>query len=417
MSKHDDPAAGESSPVGSTAGSMLGPTLTDPGPTASAAPDVDHSAGAAELALTGFRVGVTSHRRSRDLIEALERRGADVLYAPALKIAPVEEDLPLAEDTLAIIAARPDILIVTTAYGMRRWCEAADASGIGEELLGTLGNCRIFVRGPKARGAVRAAGLNDVGISSDETTATLVDLVYAEGVRDVGPPLAGKTIAVQLHGYTDVKQLDRLRAAGATVLTVTPYRWVRPEGEDLLPKLIDAVCQQELDVVTFTSAPAVDALWSTAHEMGRYHALIDSFKTSVVAAAVGPVTAKPLLDAGITALIPERFRMGALIRLVCEHLERTGVRTLQTQAGQLELRGRALRVNGMPVELAPAPLLLIRALLEAGGSVLPRDTLVRLLDQRGAEHALDMTVSRLRAALPDAAMIETVLKRGYRLRV
>ena len=50
---------------------------------------------------------MTSHRRSQDLIEALERRGAEVLHAPALKIAPVQEDMSLIEDTRAIIAARP----------------------------------------------------------------------------------------------------------------------------------------------------------------------------------------------------------------------------------------------------------------------------------------------------------------------
>jgi uroporphyrinogen-III synthase len=363
-----------------------------------------------DIPLTGFRVGVTSDRRSRDLIDALERRGAEVLHAPALKIAPVAEDVFLLADTRAVIAARPDVFVVTTAYGMRRWAEAADASGLGEELLDVLAACRTYVRGPKARGAVRAAGLNDVGISSDETTATLVDLLIADGV-------AGCTVAVQLHGYTDVGQLDRLREAGATVLTVTPYRWVKPEGEDKLPKLIEAACNQELDVVTFTSAPAVDALWSTAHEMGVYQQLISAFRTSVVAAAVGPVTAKPLVDAGLSPLIPERYRMGALIRLVCEHLARNHVQAVQTQVGAVELRGRSLRVDGLPVELAPAPLLLMRALLGAGGAVLSRDALGSLLDQRGAEHALDMTVSRLRSALPDSSLVETVVKRGYRLRV
>ncbi len=365
---------------------------------------------ASELPLAGFRVGVTSHRRSQDLIDALERRGAEVLHAPALKIAPVDEDLPLIEATRSVIAARPDVLLVTTAYGMRRWCEAADASGIGEELLRVLAGCRIFVRGPKARGAVRAAGLNDVGISADETTATLVDMLLADGV-------SGKKVAVQLHGYTDVSQLERLRQAGAEVLTVTPYRWMRPEGPDLLPKLIEAACSRDLDVVTFTSAPAVDALWSTAREMGLYRELIASFQPGVVAAAVGPVTAKPLLEAGITPLVPERFRMGALIRLVCDHLALNHVQALATRAGQVELRGRALRIDGIPVELAPAPMLLLRALLGAGGSVLSREELGNLLDHRGAEHALDMTVSRLRGSLPDPSLVETVVKRGYRLRV
>ncbi|MFF2297813.1 uroporphyrinogen-III synthase [Arthrobacter sp. NPDC058127] len=360
--------------------------------------------------LDGFRIGVTSHRRSRDLIEALERRGASVLHAPALKIAPVQEDVTLIEDTKTIIAAKPDICIATTAYGMRRWCEAADSFGIGEQLLDVLAACRMFVRGPKARGAVRAAGLADVGISSDETTATLVDMLLQEGVR-------GKTVAVQLHGYTDVRQLERLRMSGATVLTVTPYRWVKPDGEDKLPRLIEAACSGDLDVLTFTSAPAVDAMWSTAHEMGMYRQLIEALKTQVTVAAVGPVTAQPLIDAGLAPLIPDRYRMGALIRLVTEHLALNHVRRLDTPSGHIELRGRCLRIDGSVVELAPAPLLLLRALLGAGGAVLSRESLSDLLELRGSVHALDMTVSRLRSSLPDGKLVETVVKRGYRLRV
>src|SRR6478752_8101084 len=103
-------------------------------------PQAEEAPDAAGSPLEGFRIGVTSHRRSRDLIEALERRGAEVLHAPALKIAPVQEDIRLIEDTRAIIEARPELCIATTAYGMRRWCEAADSFGIGDELLETLGS-------------------------------------------------------------------------------------------------------------------------------------------------------------------------------------------------------------------------------------------------------------------------------------
>jgi len=386
--------------------SPLNPALTVGAPAPATAEDATDR----DLPLDGFRIGVTSHRRSQDLIEALERRGAEVLHAPALKIAPVREDQSLIEDTRAIIAARPDLCIATTAYGMRRWCEAADTFGIGDQLLETLSATRMFVRGPKARGAVRAAGLADVGISSDETTSTLVDMLLAEGVR-------GKTVAVQLHGYTDVRQLERLRMSGATVLTVTPYRWVKPDGADRLPKLIEAACSGNLDVLTFTSAPAVDAMWSTAHEMGVYKQLVESLKTTVATAVVGPITAQPLLDAGLQPLIPERFRMGALIRLVCEHLALNHVRRLDTVSGRVELRGRSLRINGEPVEMAPAPLLLLRALIGAGGAVLSREALSDLLELRGSVHALDMTVSRLRSALPDTRLVETVVKRGYRIRV
>jgi uroporphyrinogen-III synthase len=361
--------------------------------------------------LTGFRIGVTSDRRSEDLISALERRGAQVMHAPVLRIAPVDEDLALLRDTRAIIQARPDIAVITTAYGMRRWSEAADAAGIGDDLSAALGGSRIYVRGPKARGAVRAAGLEDTGISHDERTSTLVDLLLQEGVR-------GLSVAVQLHGYTDVHQLERLQAAGARVLTATPYRWIKPhEAQDRVPRLIEAVTARQLDVVTFTSAPAVDALWSTAHELGLHDRLVEAFRTDVTAAAVGPVTAQPLVDAGIEPIMPERFRMGALIRLVCEHLDEHRTESFNTALGAVQLRGRTVMLDGKRADLSPTLMTIFRALVQAGGAVLPRPTLLQLLPEAQGEHALDMAMSRLRQTLPDAKLVATVIKRGYRLNV
>ncbi|WP_264668057.1 uroporphyrinogen-III synthase [Arthrobacter sp. VKM Ac-2550] len=362
-------------------------------------------------ALAGFRVGVTSDRRAEDLISALERRGAQVLHAPALRIAPVAEDHLLMQDTAAILGARPDITLITTAYGMRRWCEAADAHGLGEDLMDILAASRIFVRGPKARGAVRAAGLDDAGISHDERTATMVDMLLEEGVE-------GLTVAIQLHGYTDAEQLARMREAGATILTVTPYRWIKPEGADgKVGRLIEAVITRQLDVVTFTSAPAVDALWSTAHELGLFDALVTAFKHDVVAAAVGPVTAKPLEDAGVRPIMPERYRMGALIRLVVEHLSGNQIQRFNTVLGELEIRGRSVILDGERVDLSPTPLAIFRALAGAGGAVLPREALLECLPDAPGEHALDMAISRLRQALPDPSLVATVIKRGYRLNV
>ena len=286
--------------------------------------------------LAGFRIAVTSDRRSEDLISALERRGAHVLHAPALRIAPIAEDSELVQGTREVIDAAPDVTVITTAYGMRRWVEVADAAGIGEDFIAALSRSRILVRGPKARGAVRAAGLSDVGIAADERTSSLMDMLVAEGVK-------GATVAVQLHGYADVEQLARLERAGATVLTVAPYRWVPPAADDRLPRLIEAVCARNVDLVTFTSAPAVDALISAAGEMGCADALVSALRRGVVAAAVGPVTAAPLVEVGVTPIVPDRYRLGALIRLVCEHLTLHQVSRVDSALGPLELRGVASR--------------------------------------------------------------------------
>ena len=134
-------------------------------------------------------------------------------------------------DTRELIMARPEVVLVTTGYGMRRWFEVADAAGLGAELTAVLDEARIFARGPKAHGAVRAAGLVDAQTSELDTTASLVDAV-------VGAGLTGRRVAIQLHGYTDEVQLARLRELSASVLTVTPYRWTRPPVGDRLPRLI-----------------------------------------------------------------------------------------------------------------------------------------------------------------------------------
>lgn len=360
--------------------------------------------------LEGFRIAVTSDRRSEDLVDAFRRRGADVLHAPAVRIAPIEQDDVLVADTRAVIEGRPDVVVVTTAYGFRRWIEGADAAGLGEQLAAVLDAARIIVRGPKARGAVRAAGHDDEGIAEDERTASTVTLALETGVE-------GRRVAVQLHGHEDVEQLERLRAAGATVLTVAPYRWVRPTDESRLGRLIQAVAAREVDVVTFTSAPAVDGLVSAAAQLGMDGVLVDALRTGVTAAAVGPVTAAPLHDLGITPIVPERFRMGALIRTVVEHLTLNGVEQVQTALGPLLVHGRTVTFNGETVTLPRGPRAMLAALMAEPGAVCTRERLLDELPDAENEHALDMAVSRLRAALPDRDLVQTVVRRGYRLNV
>ena len=360
--------------------------------------------------LVGFRIGVTSDRRSGDLIAALERRGADVLHAPTLRIVPADEDARLIDDTRVVIGARPEILLATTAYGMRGWFEAADAEGLGSPLLETLSRSRILVRGPKARGALRAAGLSDAGMTPQETTASLVDQVVAEGAD-------GLTVAVQLHGFVDEEQLARLRAAGATVITVAPYLWTTPVEPQRVVRILEAIAARSLDAVTFTSAPAAEALLVAANDRGMRDAVIAALRTDVTPFAVGPVTAAPLRAAGVDAIHPERFRLGALVRVLCEHLTSHQVRRIQTQHGLLEIRGRNATVAGCTAALSPTSVAVLRVLTDAGGAVVPKARLQELLPDDGDDHALEVAVGRLRQALGHRGLVVTVVKRGYRLNV
>jgi uroporphyrinogen-III synthase len=361
--------------------------------------------------LQGFRIGVTSDRRSGDLIDAFERRGAQVIHAPTIRMVNADADDPVIRDTRAIVAAAPHLLLATTAYGIRRWFEVADAVGLGDDLVAVLSRAEILVRGPKARGGIRAAGLDDAGMSDEETTASLVDRVLSSAAP-------GRTIAVQVHGYTDEPQLARLRAAGHRVLTVEPYRWTSTEDSDArVRRLIEAACSDQLDCITFTSAPAVLALLEKADAAGRRNALVAAMSERVVPAVVGPVTAAPLIDIGLRPIHPERFRMGALIRLVCEHLERSAADGLSTRHGRLRLSGTVVRVGERRVPLTAAQLTVFRPIFRARGAVVSREELSRALVGTVDDHVLDMALSRLRTALDAPGLIATVVKRGYRIDV
>ena len=109
--------------------------------------------------LTGFRVAVTSARRADELSALLQRRGATVTSAAAIAMVPLPDDDELRVHTAALIDMPPDIVIATTGIGFRDWVAAADGWGLTHELLVALGKARDVSRGPKATGALRAAGL------------------------------------------------------------------------------------------------------------------------------------------------------------------------------------------------------------------------------------------------------------------
>ena len=228
-------------------------------------------------------------------------------------------------------------------------------------------------------------------------------------------PLHGRRIAVQLHGEPLHDFTDALRNAGASVVPVAVYRWMAPADPAPLDRLLDAIGAGTVDAVTFTSALAAIGLFRRAAECGVEPGLRGALGDQVLAACVGPVTAGPLLERGITATWPERYRVGALIRHVTEVLlART--RVLTVAGHRLEVRGSAVVVDGCLRPVPPGPMAVLRALARRPGWVVARaDLLAELPGSSADEHAVEAAVARLRSGLGAPDVVQTVVKRGYRL--
>jgi uroporphyrinogen-III synthase len=219
-------------------------------------------------------------------------------------------------------------------------------------------------------------------------------------------------VAIQLHGESQPEYTDALQASGARVIEVPVYRWAPPTDPAPLHRLVDLVVARLVDAVTFTSAPAVGALLRAAGPACDH--VLEAFRTQVVAACVGPVTAAPLRGYDVPVVAPPRARLSSLVRTIVDELPRRAV-TLEVSGHTLTLRGHAAIVDGDLRPLAPAPMAVLRALAAAPGRVLSRAALLHHLPRGADEHAVEMAVARLRAGLSTPGIVQTVVKRGYRL--
>lgn len=368
--------------------------------------------------LEGFRIGVTASRKAEEQCTLLERRGAEVVWVPLLSEARSVAGTALRAGTDELLrrsASRPvDLLLATTGVGLRAWFAAAEAWGLRDELVVALDGSEILARGPKTLGALRAVGLRETWSPASEQ---LDDVVAHLAGRD----LSGQRVVIQEHGQSLEHLARELRDRGADVELVTVYRIGRPDGKDgnQAPPggaMVDLVAQRAVDAVTFTAAPAVDALMQAAEAAGLEDEVARAFREDVIAVCVGPVTAAAFDAWDVPTVHPTRSRTAAMVRLAETELPRRRTAKEVDVAGRrLFLRGDRVHLDGVPVHLPPVPLAVLRALADRPGHVVSRrDLLEALPTAGGSEHGVEMAVARLRTAL-GADVVRTVVKRGYRL--
>lgn len=357
--------------------------------------------------LDGFTVGVTADRRAEEQVTLLQRRGARVLRGPSIRTLALADEPALAEATTALVAAPPAIVVLLTGVGCRGWLSAAEGLGVDGVLRAALDGARVIARGPKAAGAALAAGIHVDWQAASEISAEVREVLLAEGV-------AGTRIAVQRDGAGTPYLADALAAAGADVVDVPVYRWTPPVDPEPAVRLVEAACDGRLDVVTFTSSPALVNLLALADEAGLREPLLAALAGPVLAACVGPVSAATAAAHGVGRIAqPNTARLGAMVQAVVRDLEG---RTTSFRLGGVDvvLQGDTAVVGERLVTLSPRERDLLASLCEQPGRVLSKAHLLESLWGGGDPHTVEVTVARLRRRLgPAGRAVRSVPRRGY----
>lgn len=358
--------------------------------------------------LAGCVVAITADRRRDDLTNLLERRGARVVSAPTLRIEHLDDDTQLRAATQACLTAPLDYVVATTGIGWRGWMNAAQGWGLEDSLRTAFTLASVLTRGPKATGAVRASGLSETFASPTEESRDILTWLTER-------PLRGTRIAVQRHGNYDAVFVEALRNQGAEVIDVPVYRWGPSPDPAAVDRLVHQIVRREVHAVAFTSAPGASALLEAADALGQGAQVRAAFTQPVLAACVGELCARPFLVDRLPAIWPERGRLGSLVKMLTDELPGRLRRTIPTALGDLVLQGNAVAIGGNVVTLATQPAAVLHELARTPGRVVSRvDLLRQVWGRRGADHIVEVTVGRLRAALGEhSGLIVTVPKRGY----
>lgn len=359
--------------------------------------------------LAGLVVGVTADRRAEEQQELLHRLGARTVHAPSVRTIPLGADDGLRSATEQIIADRPDVVVLSTGLGVRSWTEAAESMGLGDELTDAVLGATVLARGPKAAGAAITAGWRvdwkAPGASSAEVVAHLGDM-----------GIAGRRVAVQLDGRSAPVLSDAIAQHGATVIGVRVYRWELPTDTDPVVKLIEAICDGTVDAVTFTSSPAIWNLADIAESMGALETLRDELSTRVLGVCVGPICAAAAIDSGfLHPLQPVASRLGSMTKALAGHVSASR-ETVQVDSTEVLMGASTVVVDGEVIELTPREREVLGMLVRRPGTVVHKAQLLSHVWQGAADdHAVEVTVGRLRRRLDGTLRVETIPRRGYRL--
>jgi uroporphyrinogen-III synthase len=252
---------------------------------------------AASAPLARKRIVITrAALQSSELVEKLTAAGAIPIALPLITFAPPEDYKPL---DAALLAWRTfDWVMFTSAYAVET--VLARAARLGRNLAKGAPPPAIAVVGPATRDKASQSGFTVA-----HTAQTHLGVALAE---ELGDQVGGKRVLLPRGDRANPDLASGLAKQGAKVTEVVAYCTVR--AADAEPEQLARVVRGEAEAILFFSPSAVESFVEAA---GKNQ--LAALQNRVAIAAIGPVTARALRDAGVgQILVAEEATADAVIR-------------------------------------------------------------------------------------------------------
>jgi uroporphyrinogen-III synthase len=265
--------------------------------------------------LHGARVGLLESRMSAELAELVRRMGGTPIVAASVR------EIPRFEETAAfvgrLITGRFDVVVVLTGAGAAGLFREAERLGHLPATLDGLRKATLVCRGSKPAVVLKRHGLvPDLVAARPYTSSEVLEALASTS-------LEGREVAVVHYGERNSALAEALRARGAVLDEVCPYEWALPEDIEPLRALVRDPAAQ-IDAIAFTSQIQVRNLFSVATSLALAPSLAAALNADIIVAAVGPVCADALKEAGVTPDVqPADPKMGPLLVALADYIELT----------------------------------------------------------------------------------------------
>jgi uroporphyrinogen-III synthase len=346
----------------------------------------------------------------------LEAEGARTIGVRAVQNTPQPNPDALADAVRQCVAEPAHEVIVSSAFGLRVWLAAARRAGLLARLIACLAEARLLARNPVTADGLRELGLTQIWSTPAATTDDLFRYLIAQ-------PMAGRRVVAQIETDAHRELCDALRAAGAVVVEVPTHRFGPPPHADVIRRLNDLVIRRHVDALALAGPAVTRNILDQASVDHTTDEVLNALLDDVVALCLGPLTAAPLVSRGVPVVKAAEPVPRSLAALALTELPRR-VMEVEVAGRVVQIRGQAVVVDGQLVPVQPGPLAVLKALATRPGRVLSAAEIRAVLPYSSTvdDHAIEMAVSRLRGTLGHTELagldlVQTVMKRGYRLAV
>jgi uroporphyrinogen-III synthase len=366
-------------------------------------------------ALAGFTVAVATDKRTHDMAGWLDAEGARTIGVRAVRTIPQPDADAIAEAVRTCVAEPVHEVIVSSAFGLRAWLAAARRTGHLDDLLGCFNEARLLARDPATADGLRELGLTQIWSTAAATTEDLFRYLLAQ-------PMTGRRVVAQIETDAQHELCHALRAVGAVVVEVATSQFAAPTHMDVVRRLNDLVTRRHVDAVVLAGGVVAQNLVDQAIADACLDDVLNAFVGDVMAVCLGPLTAAPLIARGVPVVRAAEPVPRSLAALVLSELPKRAI-VVEVAGRRIEVRGQAVVIAGQLVAVQAGPLAVLRALASRPGRVLSAAEIRAVIPHSSPvdDHAVEMAVSRLRGSLDGnlagLELVQTVMKRGYRLAV